>query len=537
MRPPKPKNISTKILSAKTKNIGNIALLKPVLDGVGIAKIIDSYAPMEREGNHLTNGQAIEVLVMNRLTSPTPLVHTERWAERYALEETCGISPDEVNDDRLGRALDSIYPEIENIEADVALKIMSKYRIKPELIHFDSTSLYFEGAYEESEVLKLGYSRDQKPDKKQVNIELDVDAKEGMLLFHTPHDGNMVDPKMALLNLEKIKKRLNVQKMIMVGDRNSIDSEVAILLATDYHLDFIGAVKMTEKTKELVRSVSDSEFNPISLEGANEGDYLAVDEKIVKFTHGGRELEARAIIVLSKKKQESDRKRRKEALENIGSELDKIKRKVDRKKGIYSKNIEFVKKSIQSVFEKRERNKRHSHLFEIRLKEESDSERKFVSFSYSVKSGDEIEQRKLDGKYMIATTLPKEEWSADRVVNGYRSRYIAESRIRNMKNEIAVRPIFLHDDKRIVSLVFASILALMVYSLLEILARRSGIMTVWGKNKNPVTARQLFFAFQTIMLVKIVMKDGSNIKTVEDLAPVQKYVLEKLGFDPPQSYA
>lgn len=159
---------------------------------------------------------------------------------------------------------------------------------------------------------------------------------------------------------------------------------------------------------------------------------------------------------------------------------------------------------------------------------------KRLSLFYSIDKEKLESDSKLDGKFVLATTLL--DWSAERIVESYRTRYIAESRIRNMKSEIKVRPVFLHDNNRIISLVFMSILALMVYSLLEILARRSGIMTVWGRNKNPVTARQPMFVFATINLVEHLLKDGSKISIVEDLVPVQQHVLKKLEFAPPQSY-
>ena len=125
---------SFRILSTTTKNIGSITLIKPLLDSIGIAEIIDGYCPMERDvDGGITNGEAIEVLVLNRLTSPTPIVHVEEWARQYALQETCGISPDEVNDDRLRRALDAIYSKIEFIEGDAAINIMTRYKMKLEL--------------------------------------------------------------------------------------------------------------------------------------------------------------------------------------------------------------------------------------------------------------------------------------------------------------------------------------------------------------------------------------------------------------------
>jgi transposase len=543
------KNSSIKILSTTTKNIGGMTLIKPLLDSIGIGKIVDEYCPMERDVDGITNGQAIEALVLNRLTSPTPLVHVEEWARQYALQEICGISPDDVNDDRLGRALDAINPNIEFIEADLAITMMTRYKIKPELIHFDSTSLYFEGEYEESDLLRLGYSRDKKAGTKQVNLTLDVDSKEGMPLFHTTHNGNKVDPHMAIENMEKIKERLHPEKLIMVGDRGEIDGDVALKIHTDYGLDFIAAVKMSEKTKELVLSIPDSAFKSISISGTESGQYLAYDAgNAIKYSASRnqpkRELDARGIVVLSRRKVKQDKERRDNAISEIFQELNEIKRKLNKR---HYKNKDFVSKKIASIFEEKERYAKHAHLFRINLKtakktlkvktKKNGSREETVevlSLSYSIDKKKLESDSKLDGKYLLSTTLL--DWNADRIVESYRTRYVIESRIRNMKSEIKVRPVFLHDSNRIISLVFMSVLALMVYSLLEILARRSGIMTVWGRNKNPVTTRQLMFVFETINLVELLLKDGSKVTTVQDLAPVQETVLKKLEFAAPQSY-
>jgi transposase len=496
------------ILSKSTKNLGAISLIKPVLDGIGIKGIVDGYAPMERERG-ITNGDAIQVMVLNRLTSPTPLYSVEEWARVHALEEAFGIAPDEVNYDRLARALDAVSTKIEDIKADVSLRMMSKYHIKPEIVHLDASSLYFEGAYQDSDLVRLGYSRDQKPDKKQVNVALDVDASEGMPLFHTVHNGNTPDPTMAVANLKRIRERLKPDRMTVVGDRSAMDGEVALMLR-DYGLDFVGAVKMTEKTKELAASIPDEEFKPMDVE-----DYGAA-ESTVQFSHDSRKMDSRGVVVLSRRKAEQDAKKRSEAISAIESEFVKIKAKLNTKR--WSER-DVVQRRVDSILRKKSG---YARLFKTKVSGGHGS----LSFTYSIDEDELKSASRLDGKYVLATTL--NGWSAEKVFGTYRSRYLVEARIRNMKSEIAVRPIFLHDEERIRALVFVSILALMVYSLIETLARRSGM--------ERMTTRQLLFVFQKISVIELKLRGGVKFRLVEDLTAAQGEILDRLKLRMPASY-
>ena len=497
------------ILSKSTKNLGAMALIKPILDGVGIKEVVDGYAPMEREGRGITNGDAIQVMVLNRLTSPTPLYSVEEWASVCALEEAFGIAPDEVNYDRLARALDAVSKRIEDIEADISLRMMSRYRIRPEIVHLDASSLYFEGAYEDSDLVRLGYSRDQKPDKKQVNVALDVDAGEGMPLFHTVHNGNTPDPTMAVANLKRIRERLKPDHMIVVGDRSAIDGEVALMLG-DYGLDFVGAVKMTEKARGLVASIPEREFKPLKVEG-----YSAA-ESTVQFSHDGRRMDFRGVVVLSARKAEQDAKKRGEAVSEIESEFRKVQAKLNTKRW---RERDVVQRKVESVLRKKSR---YAHFF----KTEAKGDHGKLSFEYSIDEDELKSASKLDGKYVLATTL--RDWTAERVFETYRSRYLVESRMRNMKSEIAVRPIFLHDEGRIRALVFVSILALMVYSLIEVLARRSGM--------ERMTTRRLLFVFQKMSVIELKLKGGVKLRLVEDLTAAQGEILNRLKLKTPASY-
>ena len=81
---------------------------------LGVAAIIDGLYPV-RDLPLATPAPVIEAMIADRLTSPTPLVHVIDWARDQAVGHCFGIAPEVLNDNRLGRALDAIAPELDQI--------------------------------------------------------------------------------------------------------------------------------------------------------------------------------------------------------------------------------------------------------------------------------------------------------------------------------------------------------------------------------------------------------------------------------------
>ncbi len=92
-------------------------------------------------------------------------------------ESLFGIDPMKLNDDRIARTLEAVAEKINEIQGSLSLKMMKEYNISSEIVHYDITSLSFEGAYVESYWSSSSDdSRDKKifSDLKQVNLSLDV---------------------------------------------------------------------------------------------------------------------------------------------------------------------------------------------------------------------------------------------------------------------------------------------------------------------------------------------------------------------------
>jgi Domain of unknown function (DUF4277) len=96
------------------KLLGALPVVASFCQRLDLEGILDRACPVHDVAT-LPHGQVICALVANRLTSPTPLRRVQDWARTWAVEEVFGIAPEALNDDRIGRALDAIAPQLEQI--------------------------------------------------------------------------------------------------------------------------------------------------------------------------------------------------------------------------------------------------------------------------------------------------------------------------------------------------------------------------------------------------------------------------------------
>ncbi|MFG2848883.1 DUF4277 domain-containing protein [Kitasatospora sp. NPDC048296] len=102
-----------------------------------MAGIVDELCPI-REVAHLTHGQVIEVLIVNRLSAPVPLVRVGDWARDWAVDEVFGIAPDLLGDDRLARTLDAVAPHLDKLVGTVGAQAVTEFGIDVSRIHWES---------------------------------------------------------------------------------------------------------------------------------------------------------------------------------------------------------------------------------------------------------------------------------------------------------------------------------------------------------------------------------------------------------------
>jgi hypothetical protein len=126
--------------------LGAIPILIPILQSLNVVPIINRYCPCQAD---VDEGTVALVLALNRLMSPRPLYKVADWMAETVLEDTLGISSEKLHDRRIGDLLDAIHPHIDNIWKDIVHQAFQVYGISLDFIHYDITSLYFEGEYKE----------------------------------------------------------------------------------------------------------------------------------------------------------------------------------------------------------------------------------------------------------------------------------------------------------------------------------------------------------------------------------------------------
>ncbi len=89
----------------ETRTVGGLPVVQAFLEELGFAKIIDQLVPWEGD---VPLGILVEILMCNRLLAPKPLFRVAEWAEEACVTDYYGVTAEQLNDDRLGRALERL---------------------------------------------------------------------------------------------------------------------------------------------------------------------------------------------------------------------------------------------------------------------------------------------------------------------------------------------------------------------------------------------------------------------------------------------
>lgn len=165
------------------------------------------------------------ILTIARFCEPSSELHiAETWYRRTALEDLLGVGIEPIHHRRLYEGLDQLLPHKEDIEKHLKERLGNLFDLKYELLLYDVTSTYFEGACLNHSLAKRGYSRDSRPDCPQVCIGLVV-TEEGLPLGYEVFAGNTNDSKTVETIVEAMEKKYGQAGRIWVMDRGMVSEK------------------------------------------------------------------------------------------------------------------------------------------------------------------------------------------------------------------------------------------------------------------------------------------------------------------------
>lgn len=505
------------------KILGSLYLLKPLIERMNIKSIVDSIVPDRKtNGQILTTGEVAEILVANRLHSPLPMKDIELWAELCGIEQLFDVEPHRLNDDRIGRALDDLAEYYDEIQTALALHVIQEFSISPDEILWDTTSIYFEGDYNDANTIQFGHG--ERPDLKQVKISLSVEKKSGVPLPSDIIKGNLNDQSIVVNNMKALLKHLKKEDVLFTGD-SAVGTIPNCLLLNHNKIKFIAPCPASKLFDEVIDSVTQEELDRCIFFDKDGSAKFKVVERGVYIYHQNskqrKELEnvspfwARCLLVWSKSKAKLEREKREKYIAVIKERLTDIAtNKLNTRR---YKDKAYAQAQVDKCFQGPKSYLRK--FFGTPAIKEEDASLKLV---YSIDEALLTELESKDGIYpVVSNVYDHEKYTTEDLFQITRKKYNVEQPMRYLKSKIKVRPIFLHIEERIIGLTLVTFIALMSYCILEHLAKQ---------NIDPkATTHQLIKEFAAIVFSEGEMLDGTYFYTVGNVDERHIYLIRTLG--------
>jgi transposase len=188
----------------RRQDLDHLGLVAGMFEELGIGDVLDQATRQNPEMRDLTVGEAVKAMVLNGLGFINQALYlVPRFFQYKPTSRLISprVTPKQLNDDALGRALDILYAAgVTELYSLIAATAATRLGLAPRFAHLDSTSFHVDGRYNSPEApdervvhITRGYSRDHRPDLNQVMLELIIEHQAGIPVLMKPLSGNSSD--------------------------------------------------------------------------------------------------------------------------------------------------------------------------------------------------------------------------------------------------------------------------------------------------------------------------------------------------------
>ena len=513
-------------MAGTRRSVGPLLVVEHFLRELAVKDTVDGALPRSAR-SVLSVGEVVCALVASRLCSPSPLYDVAGWASGAAVHELLGIPPALLNDDRLGRALETFAVYAESLRSHVAGHAIERFGVAAGRLHVDLTTVGVSGAYEHSALIAKGWASDRRV-ARQVRT-LQASTADGTVLYSRPDPGNAAELTLVGASLERLlaisgpgllivcDSAMGQPKTMREIDQAGVRFVVPLRASAGFRERFLADVG--HAALRSVRYVPEREAKlPPKLRTVFKGA-LRDWEIAGSTTHPPLHLRVAYIHSSEEATQVADARER--ALVKAEDALERMRNGLG---GRYYKTREQVERRIGQIL-----GVNITGLIDVTVATLADR----LTVTWQRNQEAITTTASFDGIYALATNLPG-RLSAGKVLRLYKDQQIVERRHRDMKQTLKVRPIFLHNDDRVYALLSTVGISLLIFGLIEAQTRAAlgpeqqlpGLLPE-GRAARP-TGRNILAAFQGLGLTYT----HTGIQ-LDQLTDTQQHILELLQIQPP----
>ena len=438
-------------------------------------------------------------MTMNRFIHPSSELAMPDWVNRTALGDITGFDFSALNEDSLYRNMDKLYMQREFIERALQEKEASLFNLDDTIYLYDLTSTYFEGQCKSNPKAKRGYSRDKRPDCKQVVIGLVVN-RDGFPKAHEVFDGNRRDQTTVAEMLDVLEARAGRQKgSTVVIDRGmAYEANLEEIKSRGYH--YIVASRQVERNEWLDEFEEEEGWQELIREPSPRNPFQKKVRITVKRGASGEET---YVLCRSEGRYEKDGAIWRGKEKKFLSDLEKLSLRIQKGK------LKEEKKIYEAIGRIKERFPVQCHYYKISY------DRSSRELSWQISTENKEKLKKLQGCYILRTE--RQDMSAEEIWRLYSLLTRAENAFRAMKSPLCERPIFHQLQHRVETHIFLCVLAYHLLVAVEKTLTDKGIHTSWA------TVREVLSTHEVITIV-LPTSDGDVIKIRRGTEPEPEHL-------------
>jgi len=490
----------TRVRVENCRQFGGPWLALELVKKLGLHEFLKRAMPPGQE--HVPWSLTALILVIARLCEPSSELRiAEHFSRHSALADLLGVPIEKVGYKRLDRGLDELLPHKPALETFLKERFGELFGIDYDLLLYDVTSTYFEGQANANPLAKRGYSRDHRPDCKQVCIGLVV-TRCGLPLGYEVFAGNRHDSTTLEEIVETMEGRYGKAQRIWVLDRGMVSEDNIEFLKAGGRRYIVGTPKC--QLKRFEQQLLSQDWRAI-----REG----LEVKLCPCPAGSEET---FVLCRSRDRREKEQAMHARFEQRIEEGLVKIAASCGKRR----QQAAVIERRVGRLLGQ---NTRAAGLFDVQVCADRNGN---AQITWKKVETWRAWAQLSEGSYVLRSNV--RDWSDEDLWRAYIQLTEAEAAFRIQKSDLSIRPVWHHKEDRVLAHILVCFLAYVLWKFLGQLCQKAGL----GDEPRRVLAE-----LSELRAVDVILptKDGPEIRTrcVTQPSDHQKILLNRLRLELP----